>query len=52
MVEAFTVSSLIDALRKYEALGWGDTIIVNAEGLSFCELNVENQYDGEVVVIK
>ena len=52
MSEAFTVSTLIDALREYEKNGWGDTIIVDSEGISFCEFNVENQCDGEVVVIQ
>lgn len=52
MNEAFTVSSLIDALLILEDTGWGNTLIVNSEGLSFCGIKIENQYDGNVVVIK
>lgn len=49
---AFTVSSLIDALLILEDNGWGDTLIVNSEGLNFCQLKFADQYDGTVVVIK
>lgn len=52
MNEAFTVSSLIDALLILEDTGWGNTLIVNSDGLSFCGIKIENQYDGNVVVIK
>lgn len=52
MNEAFTVSSLIDALLILEDTGWGNALIVNSEGLSFCDIKIENQYDGNVVVIK
>lgn len=51
MVEAFTVTSLINELREWEKNGWGATIIVNSEGVSFCELNVKTQYDGEEVLV-
>ena len=52
MSEAFTVSSLIDALLDLEDKGWGNTEVVNYEGFNLFEANVENQYDGEVVVIR
>ena len=52
MPEAFTVSSLIDALCELEDKGWGNTKVVNYEGFDLFEVNVENQYDGEVVVIQ
>ena len=52
MSESFTVSSLIDALLILEDNGWGNTLIVNSEGLNFCQLKFANQYDGKVVVIK
>jgi len=52
MSEAFTVSSLIDALCELKDKGWGNTEVVNYEGFNLFEVNVENQYDGEVVVIK
>lgn len=51
MSEAFTVSSLIDALIELEDRGWGNTEVVNYEGFNLFEVNVENQYDSEVVVI-
>lgn len=52
MNEAFTVSSLIDALCELEDKGWGNIEVVNCEGFNLFEANVENQYDGEVVVIR
>lgn len=52
MSEAFTVTSLINALIELENRGWGNTEVVNYEGFNLFEANVENQYDGEVVVIR
>lgn len=52
MDKSFTVSTLIDALCTLEAKGFGDTKVVNYEGFNIFEVNVEEQYDGEVVVIK
>ena len=51
MSDSFTVSTLINALRELEDKGLGDTAVVNYEGFNLFEVNVEEQYDGEVVVI-
>ena len=51
MDKSFTVSTLINALCKLEDKGFGDTKVVNYEGFNIFEVNVEEQYDGEVVVI-
>ena len=52
MPEAFTVSSLIDALCELEKQGHGNLEIVNYEGFNLYEVEVEQQYDGNVVVIQ
>ena len=51
MDKSFTVSTLIDVLCELENKGFGDTKVVNYEGFNLFEVNVEEQYDGEVVVI-
>ena len=51
MSEAFTVTSLIDALCELEAKGYGDLEVVNYEGFNLYEVEVERQYDGDIVVI-
>lgn len=52
MPEAFTVSALIDALCELEKQGHGDLEVVNYEGFNLYEVVVEQQYDGNVVVIQ
>ena len=52
MPEAFTVSSLIDALCELEKQGHGNLEIVNYEGCNLYEVEVEQQYNGQVVMIK
>ena len=52
MSEAFTVSSLIDALCELEKQGHGNLEIINYEGFNLYEVEVEQQYDGNVVVIR
>ena len=51
MSEAFTVSSLIDALCELEKQGHGDLEVVNYEGFNLYEAVVEQQDDSSVVVI-
>ena len=51
MSKAFTVSSLIDALFELEEQDHGNLEIINHEGFNLYEVKVEQQYDGNVVVI-
>lgn len=52
MAEAFTVSTLIDALCELEKQGYGEFEVVNEEGFHLYEAVREEQYDGNVVVIQ
>lgn len=51
MSKAFTVSSLIDVLCELEKQGYGNVKIIDYEGFNLYEVKVEQQYDGNVVVI-